>query len=346
MNSHQRVLKAIDFEKTDRIPLWDVHHYGGFTEKWQNYLGLSSNIEPMDYYGYDTAVFGPDESFFPLEKELLSDDGEYYIENDGFGRITRRKRDGYFPHILEYKLKERKDIDSLSFENPGILSRYEKLDEFIARHINRCRFCRTGGIYIRAHTLWPEDRLLMDMLQEPGFCNDLFDLVTEHMTAMSLESLKKSDFKKTGLWVYDDMANTLSPMFSPKLFEKYLLPRYKKLITKCREAGCRHFFFHSDGNIGPLIDMLIEAGFEGFNPLEPRSGLHLPELRKRYPGTVLFGGVCNTSILQRNDKNEIKDHIKPLLEVAEDGGVVLGMASASDDISPEAYDFYMSLVRR
>lgn len=346
MNSRQRILKAINFEKTDRIPLWHVHHYGGFNERWQRYMGFSKEIEPKDYYGYDTAVYGPDESFFPSEKALLSEDSEYYIENDGYGRITQRKRDGYFPHILEYKLKDRKDINSLSFEKPCLESRYKGLDEFNVININRCRFCRTGGIYIRSHSLWPEDMLLMDMLLEPEFCNALFDLVTDHMITMSLESLKRTDSLETGLWVYDDMANTLSPMFSPKLFEKYLLPRYKRLIIKCKEAGCRHFFFHSDGNIGPLMDMLIEAGFEGFNPLEPRSGLHLPELRKRYEKAIFIGGVCNTRILQQNNKNEIKEHIKPLLEVAENGGVILGMASASGDIPPEAYDYYMSLVLR
>ena len=346
MNSHDRILRAIAFEKTDRIPLWDVHHYGGFTEKWQKYMGFSTDVEPMDHYGYDTAVYGPDESFFPSEKALLSEDSEYYVENDGYGRITRRKKDGYFPHILEYRLKERKDIDSLSFEEASLPSRFEGLDDFNFKNRERCRFFRTGGIYIRAHSMWPEDILLMDMLQEPGFCNELFDLVTDHMISMSLESLRRTGFRETGLWVYDDMANTLSPMFSPVLFEKYLLPRYERLIARCRKEGCRHFFFHSDGNIGPLMDLLIEAGFEGFNPLEPRSGLHLPDLRKKYPDTVFFGGVCNTNILQRNNRNEIEEHVKPLVEVAKDGGVVLGMASASADIPPEAYDFYMSILNR
>jgi len=344
MDSTERVLRAINFQKTDRIPLWHVHHYAGFNERWRKFLGLGENVEPKDYYGYDTAVFGPDESFFPSEKRLISDEGDYYIENDGFGRITRRKKDGYFPQILQYKLSERNEIDSIEFEKAEIDSRYTELDAFSDKNSHRCRFARTGGLYIRAHALWPEDKLLMDMLFEPDFCGELFDLVCEHMTAMAVESIKRTGWG-TGIWVYDDMANSLNPMFSPDLFGRYLLPRYKKFIKACENAGCSYFFFHSDGNISPLMDMLVEAGFDGFNPLEPRCGLHLPKLREKYKDIVFFGGVCNTEILQTNDRGKIKEHIEPLIETAKSGGVLLGMASASGDIPPEAYDYYMSLIK-
>ncbi|MDX1358884.1 MAG: uroporphyrinogen decarboxylase family protein, partial [Clostridia bacterium] len=141
-------------------------------------------------------------------------------------------------------------------------------------------------------------------------------------------------------------ASTYSPMFSPELFEKYMLPRYKRIIEECQKAGCRHFYFHSDGNILPVMDMLIEAGFEGFNPLEPRSGLGLLKLREKYgKKIILFGGICNTEILPSGDRALIKSHVEPLVELAKDGGVVLGTASVAGDVPPEAYDYCMKLIR-
>jgi hypothetical protein len=38
--------------------------------------------------------------------------------------------------------------------------------------------------------------------------------------------------------------------------------------------------------------------------------------------------------------------VLPLLELGRKGGVILGMASVADDVSPEAYDYYMSLVKK
>ena len=347
MTAEQRVMNAIEFQKTDRIPLWSVHHFGKFNHQWRKYLNLEETVEPREYYGYDTSVYGADESYFPSEKQILSEDAEYTFENDGYGRILKRKKNGYFPKVLECRLKERRDIDKLKFETADPSVRYNGLDEYIRLDSDYCRFSRIGGLYIRSHSLWSEEKLLEDMILEPTFCDELLDKVTEHLTTMALETLKRTDTWKTGLFVYDDMASRYSPMFSPDLFGKYLLPRYKKIISECRKAGCRHFFFHSDGNIEPFMDLLIEAGFEGFNPLEPRSGLYLPRLRAKYgKKAVFFGGVCNTEILPGGDKKAIRNHIEPLIELALDGGVVLGMASAAEDISPEAYDYYMSLIRK
>ena len=102
-----------------------------------------------------------------------------------------------------------------------------------------------------------------------------------------------------------------------------------------------------DGNIGPLIDLLLTAGFEGFNPLEPRCGLDLFELRERYgEKVVFFGGICNTSVLPGGNKKEIESMVRRLIELGRAGGLVIGSASIGDDILPETYDFYMRLLQR
>jgi len=81
--------------------------------------------------------------------------------------------------------------------------------------------------------------------------------------------------------------------------------------------------------------------------LEPRTGLSLVKLRERYgKRIVFFGGVCNTLILPSGDKKAIEAHVRPLIELGRDGGLVIGSASIGEDISPETYDFYSSLLDR
>jgi len=211
----------------------------------------------------------------------------------------------------------------------------------------RCVFAKIGGIYCRSQFVRGEEKLLVDMLTDEHFCHAFFDHMSEHLTNMALETLKRGDLWDTGLFVYDDMASNDTTIFSPSLFERYLLPRYRKLIDSVRNAGCRHVFFHSDGNIRPVLDMLLESGFEGFNPLEPRCGLDLLKLREKYGRKmVFFGGICNTRILPGNNRKEIERHVRSLIELGRDGGLILGTAFVSDDVPPEAYDYYMSLVRR
>lgn len=349
MDSLLRVAKSINFEQPDRIPLWNVHHFDDFTRKWINHFKLDAESKPENYYKYDISICAGDDSFFPSQKSVLEDNGDYTTSNDGWGRIIRTKKNGYFQQTLDSMIKAPGNIDKLHFESADYEPRFTDMVEQLIteRSANRYIFTKVGGIYNRTHRLLPEEDLLANMALEEEFCNELFDKVTDHLTDMAYETLRRTGTWDAGLFVYDDMANTQNCMFSPVLFEKYFLPRYQSMISKLRTAGCRHFYFHSDGNIAPLLDLLLETGFEGFNPLEPRSGLKLVELREKYgKRMVFFGGVCNTEILPRGNKDEIKAHILPLLELGREGGVVLGTASISDDVSPEAYDYYMSFVKK
>lgn len=354
MTSKERVLNAINFKTPDRLPICGSGFVGDFIENWQSFVNADGSVHP-NYYT-DTCILTADECFFPSERRLISESGDYEIWNDGWGRIIKKgKKDAYFTETVETVLKEPGDIDKLDFEPASLEQRYDNInyegyEGFDLKLVKeKCsdsfKLSKVGGIYIRSHFLRGEENLLIDMALDEGFCDELFDRVAEHAANMALETLKQTDSWEAGLWIDDDMASTYNTMFSPVMFERYFLPRYEKLIRTCRKAGCKHFFFHSDGNIAPVLDMLLDAGFEGFNPLEPRSGLDLYRLREKYGNKIVFfGGVCNTQILPRGDKKEIKEHIMPLIELGRNGGLIIGTASFGDDITPEAYEYYMSLI--
>ena len=348
MDSRERVLRAIDFQPCELVPLWHASFFDGFIRNWHACYPQHSE-DPDAYYRSDTAIAIGDESFFPSQSQLIQDDGLYIIQRDGWGRITRSSKTGYFSQTLQYPLADKRNLDHLIFEPAANDLRwkgfYENLSEFNSHR--KCIFAKVGGLYIRSHFIRSEADLLVDLLDDPEFCDALFDRVGDHLLQMALAALAKGDLWETGLFVYDDMASTNSPMFSPACFERFLLPRYAKLIRAVQAAGCRHVFFHSDGNIAPLLDLLLEAGFAGFNPLEPRSGLDLIRLRERYGRrAVFFGGICNTVILPGGDRDTIRKHIEPLIELARTGGIVLGAASIGEDIRPEVYDYYMGLLGR
>lgn len=349
MTSAERVLAAINFQTPDRLPVWDKF-WPEFTQAWRRHKGLPAAADPRDDYGIDMSVVVADEAYFPSQRAVLGGDENYQHRNDGWGRIVRApRRDAYFVETLDTILKTPADLDRLAFEPAQLDARFTGFDELVRREktAGRCVFAKVGGIYVRSHFLRGEDRLLMDMAADEDFCDALFDRVAAHLTGMALETLRRAGCQAAGLFVYDDMANSRAPMFSPAMFERYFLPRYQKLIATCRAAGCRHVFFHSDGNIAPVLDLLLQAGFEGFNPLEPRCGLDLVKLRQKYGNrAVFFGGICNTRILPRGDKNEIEKHVRPLLELGRAGGLILGQASVGPDIAPATYDYYIGLVRQ
>jgi hypothetical protein len=348
-NGKQRVLGAFRFEPATAIPVWSPGFEDGFVEQWRRYMGFddTANAHPLSHYRNDTEEVMGDERFFFSQAGFMRREGEYEIHNDGWGCIVRTSSKTYFSQVIGRVLNEPADLDHIQFDPPSLESRYHDLDRQMdqVNKLGQCAFAKMGGIFIRSQFFRGEENLLIDMATDESFCDVLFDRVAAHLQEMALQNLRRSSTHNTGMIVNDDMAGLNGPVFSPRMFERYLLPRYQKIIMACREAGCRHFIFHSDGNIEPLLDLLIECGFEGINPIEPRCNPNLMELKRKYGRKlVLLGGVCNTRILQRNNRHEIQEHLRPLIELAREGGVVLGTASIPAETPPEAYDFMMRCI--
>jgi uroporphyrinogen decarboxylase len=346
MTSQERFLAALNFQTPDRIPRCD-YFIGTFPETWRQHLGLDASMDPMDYYGIDITEMVGNEEFMPSRSRKLSEDADYETWLDGWGTIKRvGKQDSYFFQHVGSLLETYADLDKLEFDAVTEPSRFLTLPAQMEKHgrVGRCVLAKSGGIYIRSHFLRGEAQLLMDMALEESFCDALFDKVAAHLERLSLETLRYTGTMDSGLLICDDMASSLQPMFSPAMFDRYFAPRYKAWIERVKAAGCKHVYFHSDGNILPVLGSLIEAGFAGVNPLEPRCGIDLISLRKKLGNKLLFmGGVCNTQVLPRGDRKEIEAHVRPLLEMGRDGGLVIGAASINGDVAPDAYAYYHSL---
>jgi len=125
------------------------------------------------------------------------------------------------------------------------------------------------------------------------------------------------------------------------------LPAYRRMIRAFREAGARKVIFHSDGNIGPLLDMLLDAGIDGINPVEPKAGLDVVALRGKYGKRLsLLGGMCNAHVLPTGTCAEIREATRRILGAGREGGVVIGTHSIADDIPVANYDCFHETVMR
>jgi uroporphyrinogen decarboxylase len=169
--------------------------------------------------------------------------------------------------------------------------------------------------------------------------------VTDHILVVGLESLRRGELYDTGIWIYDDMAWNRGPMFSPAQFERVFLPCYRKLVTAFKQAGAAKVVLHCDGNIEVLLDAFIEAGIDAINPVEPKAGMDLPELKRRYGRRLAYvGGMCNAHVLTRGTRQQIKAQVDRIKDAAQDGGVVIGTHSVGPDVPPENYHYYQTLV--
>jgi len=336
--SKDRVLTAFEFRPPGRIPRFDG--FWEYPEEWRNRLGP---IEELS----DISIWVPNEGTFPTRERTIREDGDHMYLVDSWGRTVRQKRGAYFCETLEVPIPQGVDPDSVRFDPPDLDQRYLMADtpEETSANLRRdkaryCVFGKTGGPYLRTTLLRGEEQFLMDIAADPPLARALADKMADHLIGVAREEIRRWALHDTGVWIYDDMAYNSGPMFSPESFEKVFLPAYRRMVMEYKSAGAKYVVLHSDGNILPILDMLVDAGIDGLNPLEKRAGMDAAAIRKRHPRLVLTGGMCNTDTLVNGPPERIEKEARDLIDLGREGGFVIGTHSVSPEIPLEHFETY------
>ena len=361
MDSLQRVRAALKFQTWDYVPLFD-NYWGDFVNRWRLAHNLAPRpgiplddvVEDADleaYYGSDLAIAIADETPWPSRAEQLGSDGQYVLVRTGWGETVRRRRGASFETVLDVALADKASLNRLDFDSPLADARYTDFLASVAELRQRRQppfiVCKVGGPFLRPSRLRGFMQWLVDLAQDPTFASELATRVTDHLIAVGLESLRRADLYSTGIAIFDDVASNHGPLVSPRSFHRIFLPHIERMVTAFKQAGAAFVIFHSDGDIRPILDGLVEAGVDAINPVEPRAGMDVPTLCRKYADRLAFiGGLCNSVILPSGTLEQVRDHVLCILRAGEDGGLVIGSHSIGADITVERYKLIMQLLQK
>jgi uroporphyrinogen-III decarboxylase len=117
-----------------------------------------------------------------------------------------------------------------------------------------------------------------------------------------------------------DLAYHSGPMMSPKKFYELLLPAYKIITETVHEKDCK-IVLHTDGQITPLLDFIVDCGFDGLQSLEPTAGVDLALVKKKIGDKIcLMGNIDVAHVLTSGSKEEVYDAVKYAIKTAGPGG--------------------------
>ena len=121
----------------------------------------------------------------------------------------------------------------------------------------------------------------------------------------------------------EDMAFKGFSMISPSMVREHLLPVWTRWGKLVREAGCPVYAMDSDGFVGELIPLWIEAGITVCDPVEVAAGNDIAAFRARFGRRMAYrGGVDKRAIAKGG--TAIEDEIARLAPVIESGGYIPG----------------------
>ncbi len=116
-----------------------------------------------------------------------------------------------------------------------------------------------------------------------------------------------------------DYCLNTGPFLSPAQFSEFVAPYLAKLIKGHRDLGF-YAIKHTDGNIMPIIDQLVEANPHALHSLDPQAGVDIAEVKRLYGDKVCLIGNVNCGLLDTGTDEEVVESARYALKHGMPGG--------------------------
>jgi len=163
--------------------------------------------------------------------------------------------------------------------------------------------------------------LCMMMIDQPALVRDMIAFWADFVSAVLERYL--AALTPDHVVVNEDMAYKEKSMISPAMVREFLMPCWRQWTGQLRSAGVPVIDVDSDGFVGELIPLWIEAGFNANCPQEVAAGNDLPAYARRYGRAMGFhGGVDKRAIAKGG--GVIRAELARLEPVVRAGGYIPG----------------------
>lgn len=322
MNSKERVLAALSFKRTDRLPrnLWILPAAARkFREQHQRLIARY----PMD-------ISHPRYHMPIGSRQQGNPETDYeYVDKWGCGWKTLQA--GIIGEVVHPPIREWSDLDS--YEPP-----YEVLGKGMEEVNRSCEKnpyfllgCTQPRLFERCQFLRGTEQFMLDLAYGDERVRGLIERVADYYKA-ELEIWSRTDVDALGFM--DDWGTQKGLLISPAMWREYFKPHYRDFCQIIRSGG-KSVFMHSDGMIEAIYPDLIEIGVQVLN--SQLFCMDIEKLGRLYGGKIVFHGeIDRQHILPKGTREEVRAAVRRLRQAFSgfEGGVI-ALCEWGPDCPPE-----------
>jgi uroporphyrinogen decarboxylase len=356
MTSRERVLTALGHEEPDRVPLF-IGTSGATTVLGPAYPALAARLgvapgperwfaRQFQYRIMDEEALlrlgcdGRPVTMGPAGSTLRRDVSPDRLIDD-WGCDWRRGASGCYFEVAEPPLRNASidDLDRYPWPDLMAESRFEGVAE-------RCRAVQRAGyacVLLAGITLFEQAclmrglaELLTDALADQDFFLALMDRLLRLQVPYVRELTRRVGDCVDVIVTGDDLGTQDSTLLAPDLYRRLVKPRQAELLAGLRQGSKARIFYHSCGNIYPLLDDLADIGVDLLNPVQVSSPdmADTARLKKRFGKRLSFcGGIDTQRVLPHGTPQEVRAETRRrIMDLAPGGGYV---AAAVHCIQPD-----------
>jgi len=122
-----------------------------------------------------------------------------------------------------------------------------------------------------------------------------------------------------GFALCSDYCLNAGPFLSPALFAEFVTPFLARLIAGYRDMGF-YTIKHTDGNIMPILDQLVQANPHALHSLDPQGGVNIAEVKRRVGDRVCLIGNVNCGLMDTGTVEQAQESARYALRHGMPGG--------------------------
>jgi uroporphyrinogen decarboxylase len=218
-------------------------------------------------------------------------------------------------------IQSEKDLDLLDFPDPHDDRLYVEAEDYARKKGEFALVFSTRLGISPTYLSMGMEQFSYALYDNPELVEKVMDAYCGWATAV-VERICQLDFDI--ILSSDDLAWKAAPLFSPDFFRDIAVPKIRKVVEKITVP----WIHHSDGNILPLLDDLIDLGVKGIHPIEP-GAMDINDLKISYGQKVCLLGNIDVNTLSIGTPKEVEEEVKKRIrEIAPGGGYIVSSGNS------------------
>ncbi len=319
-----RILRTLQIKEADKVPHFEWY----IDRKVIDAISPGTSYEKF-CYELDIDAICIDCDF---EKEYL--DGG--LIKDEWGMLKKDTGESH-AYPVDGPIRTLQDIENYIPPDPFKPGRYNSIERAVKEHSGKkAIILHLNDVFSIPSRMMPFETFLIKVYEDTETVKALIKMSVDINLQMAKEAVKRGI---KIIYTGDDYAYNSGPVISPAKFREIFYPELKRVVTGYKELGLL-VIKHTDGNIMPILDMIIDSGFNCLDPIDPIAGMDLKQLKHDYGDRIcLKGNVDCSTTLSFGSEAETIAETKYCLDIAMQGGgyILSSSNSIHSAVKPENY---------
>ena len=267
MTSRERVIRAMEFKRPDRLPVRYNVNVGSWTrhgrdlERVLRRYFVDASAPECPPPGLTWAV--EDDLAWIMPRSFVFGAAGVGRSQDEWGCIWRKLDPGLLAGYAEFHpLGDWDAVASYRWPDPLSYWRFDtpQIEAMVKWARERGKFLLVGDLmpFEHARALRGTEALFMDIAAEPERVVPLMDKLVDYAIG-TVEAFAR--YEPDGFRFVDDWGTQSQLMIRPELWRELFKPRYREVIEAIHGLGAK-VYWHSDGYTMDVIPDLIELGVD------------------------------------------------------------------------------------